>query len=218
VAPRPYLVAMCDVLGFSRLFATYSLEEIHQEYQRLRTLVRSYERTVGYRPRGEHAVEILDGVVFSDTILFWAPAAGAMEVLPMSLSLLMAQTIGSIMPLRIGLAFGDCVIDPQDNIYIGQPIIDAHLTEQRQRWVGGAYHASCSRLPGFMEHLCYWRTAVEYAVPVKEGDPLAHALNWALLAGDDVPSTLRTQEEAAPVEDREKWQLARMFYEQLRAE
>ncbi|MDQ7839417.1 MAG: hypothetical protein RDU83_00120 [bacterium] len=207
-----YLVAVCDVLGFSHLVRTNPLETVYENYLGLRRQVRSFQCMVGYKPRSEPLL-IVDGAVFSDTVLLWAPAEGAMDVLPMLLCFLVGQSIGS-MPLRVGVAFGKCVIDSQNDIFIGQPIIDAHQTETRQQWVGGAYHHSCQTLPGFTEWLCDHRAAVKYPVPAKEGDPLEYALDWTWAAEGDVLATLRRQEQDAPRDkDKEKWQRARTFCE-----
>jgi hypothetical protein len=223
--PGMYLIAMCDVLGFSDFVRAHPVEEVYAAYFTLRNKVRSFQRMAGYTSGVQQAVPVLDGVVFSDTVLFWASATGAPETLPMSLAFLLAQTIGS-MPLRIGFAFGKCVIDPGNDVYIGPPIIDAYHTERRQEWVGGAYHPSCWTAGDLRERLLHWRTAIEYPVPVKlaksidlgaEGDPLLeYALGWTALADGDVSATLEQQEQHAPSEAKVKWQNARTFYESHR--
>ena len=39
------------------------------------------------------------------------------------------------LPLRTGIAFGDCVIERERGLFAGQPIIDAYLTEEAQYWI-----------------------------------------------------------------------------------
>ena len=210
-----YLIAMCDVLGFTNLVSATPLDEIYKRYMALLTQLEpnplfrikpvTYEREI-----------ILDRVVFSDTILCWAPAGEAVEVLPVVIGQIMARAVGS-MPLRAGLAFGECVIDPANDIYIGQPIIDAYRTEQAQEWMGGAFHPSCWTMHGLLEKLCkgYERSAVKYAVPVKTAATrLEYALNWPLLADTPVSGDLLTAAEtsAAPAA-KVKWRNARRFYD-----
>ena len=159
---------------------------------------------------------VLNRVVFSDTILMWALVGETMELLPGILGRLVARAMDS-MPLRAGLAFGDCVIDPANELYVGQPIIDAYHTEQAQEWVGGAFHPSCWRRPGLRDVLCrgYERSAVKYAVPVKAGaEPLDYALNWPALASPDFSvETLTASEGRAAPGPKAKWQNARRFYQ-----
>ena len=195
------------------------LDEIYKRYMALLTqldpnpLFRikpvTYEREI-----------ILDRVVFSDTILCWAHAGEAVEILPVVIGQIMARAVGS-MPLRAGLAFGECVIDPANDIYIGQPIIDAYRTEQAQEWMGGAFHPSCWTMHGLLEKLCkgYERSAVKYAVPVKTAATrLEYALNWPLLADTPVSGDLLTAAEtsAAPAA-KVKWRNARRFYDTVLA-
>jgi hypothetical protein len=210
-----YLIAMCDVLGFTSLVAATSLAEIRERYL---ALVAQLEPHPLFRIRtGTYEREIvLNRVVFSDTILLWAPAGDTMELLPYVLGHIIGKAVSSL-PLRAGLAFGECIIDPANELYVGQPIIDAYRTEQAQEWMGGAFHPSCWQRPGFRDVLCkgYERSAIQYAVPVKPGTtPLEYALNWPALAGPDfsVESLAASEERAAPAA-RGKWQNARRFYE-----
>ena len=211
----PYLIAMCDVLGFTSLVATTPLDAIHDRY--LALLAELEPHPLFRMKAGTYEREIvLNRVVFSDTILMWAPVGETMELLPSVLGRIMARAMGS-MPLRAGLAFGDCVIDPASELYVGQPIIDAYHTEQAQEWVGGAFHPSCWRRPGLRDVLCrgYERSAVEYPVPVKPGaEPLDYALNWPALASADFSAeALAASEAGAPPGPKTKWRNARRFYD-----
>lgn len=212
---RPYLIAICDVLGFANLVAATPLDEIYARYE---ALVARLDPHPLFRIRtGTYQREIvLNRVVFSDTILWWAPAGETMAILPHVLAQIMASAVES-MPLRAGLAFGECVIDPAHEIYIGQPIIDAYRTEQAQEWMGGAFHPSCWEHPGLRDELCrgYERSAVAYDVPVKAGAaPLAYALNWPALAGSDFSVEVLAASEARAVPGAKvKWRNARRFYE-----
>ena len=127
-APDLYLVAVCDVLGFSDLFRgssdlikTQKLRAVYEKYLQLQRQVGAFQGLTGFSPWVETPLPVLDAVVFSDTVLFWAPAAGAMETLAMSLCVLVSQALIFGLPLRVGVAFGQCVIDPANTIYIGQP-------------------------------------------------------------------------------------------------
>jgi hypothetical protein len=223
MASAEYLVAMCDVLGFTHLVATTALDDIHARYL---ALVEALDPHPIYRIMpGTYAREIvLNRVVFSDTILYWAPAGDTMELLPSVLGQVMGQAMCS-MPLRAGLAFGECIIDPTREIYIGQPIIDAYHTEKEQEWIGGAFHPSCWKQRGLLDVLCKGRerSAVKYPVPVKASAPatrakLEYALNWPVLAGPDFPvDALAASEARAPHGAKVKWQNTRRFYEACRA-
>ena len=208
-----YLIAICDVLGFTNLVGSTPLDQIAQRYLSLlaeldphplfRITPATYEREV-----------VLNRVVFSDTILMWAPAGDTMEILPFVLAQLMGNAVGS-MPLRAGLAFGECVIDPGNELYIGQPIVDAYRTEQAQEWMGGAFHPSCWARGGFRDALLHGGSAIEYPVPVKaKAPPLEYALNWPGFVGADFSVDVLTTSETHPTAAAKvTWLNARRFYE-----
>jgi len=212
-----YLIAMCDVLGFTNLVAATRLDEIYQRYL---ALVGQLDPLFRITPVTYKRVNVLDRVIFSDTILLWAPDGAEIEILPHVLGGLMANAVGS-MPLRAGLAFGECIIDPANEIYIGQPIIDAYRTEQAQEWMGGAFHPSCWKRPGLHSVLSngYEGSAVAYDVPVKTGHArLEYALNWPARADSDFSAhVLVASEASAAPAAKVKWQNARRFYETVAA-
>ncbi len=225
IDPALYLIAVCDVLGFSNLIRTRTLAEVYDRYVKLRTQIENVAPLTGFAPRVEQPFVVQDAVVFSDTVLLWAPANGAMEVLAMNLCPLIGHALKVGLPLRVGVALGECVIDPANDIFIGEPIVDAYETEKRQDWMGGAYHPSCWGPPGFLERLCRWHWAVKYPVPVKTlkageqvGPPLEYAVGWPLFAGlffagQDVLQAFDDHEGGATDNKAKgKWQNARAFY------
>lgn len=105
--------------------------------------------------------------IFSDTILFWTENDVLEEVdllekvdLLEEVYLFFLGIVSCInvsihlgLPLRIGIAFGDTIIDTERNIYIGKPIINAHLLESAQRWIGAACHISVNESDMIKEFL-----------------------------------------------------------------
>jgi hypothetical protein len=144
------------------------------------------------------------------------------------------------LPLRIGLAFGDCVVQPSRQLFVGLPFVYAYETEQRQEWVGGACHNSCYFAPGFgwyPIHEDEWRTdpwsyqsslelrhLVQHQIPVKPGTTgpsLDIALNWpSMIEFGRVSRMDRELTEkctsSAGQEGGEKWRNTRLFYRRIR--
>lgn len=225
-----YYVAMLDLLGFSHRIASTRLEQVSKEYRDLLQIT-----NVSKVPS--------IATVFSDTILLWQDVDE--RVAGWSQADLMREWFGYVVqilmgalwlnhPMRVGIAFGRCEIDPRDRVFLGQPIVDAFQTEQAQAWVGGACHDSCRGGPGF-DHVClgklqdvYLRRGpislvVEYPVPVKPEwavrvPHLDLACNWITFGvWSDNPELGREKlaghEAAAPVEARSKWKSALAFAE-----
>lgn len=84
------------------------------------------------------------------------------------------------MPIRIGIAYGECFIDNTRNVFLGDSIINAHLTEESQNWIGGACHKSCRNGPIF-NSLILKNFFVSYNVPLKLSSktvPMNFGLTW----------------------------------------
>jgi hypothetical protein len=204
-------VAMCDVLGFRQLLVNLGTLELAQRYRFLVQLADD----LSYTPVGEldafpetgtrladDGTDLGQGhVVFSDSILMWSapidrtPGCGeeGLRSAPTAeiggfvarLAALIAGSIICEMPVRIGIAFGETLLEPSRGIYVGPAIVDAYLTEARQEWLGGAFHQSCGGEQEFgelLENQLVLRTAVPVKSnydPAKEPSP-QFALNWCL--------------------------------------
>jgi hypothetical protein len=230
---------MCDVLGFRELIRHTPMEEIAQRYD---SLLRATEQAAQ-----DHGFDIeriagdsfrftsapVDRVVFSDSILMWSrtvnpheavkdedgrlSAAAAGAGLIWAVRDMIQDSITRAMPLRVGIAFGACVIDPDRSIYLGPAIVDAYDAEQAQEWVGGACHPSCLSAPGF-EGLTSPGPIAQYPVPTKGEFALEWAIDWPETASHEVGVKLR--EAAGHLVDerhRRKWKNALEFLDARRA-
>lgn len=178
--------------------------------------------------------------MFSDTILVWSAGleAGSDEefaqasVFLTAISRLVASGIAAALPLRIGVAYGECLIDPEGHIYVGQAIVDAYVTEQRQDWIGAACHPTCletpfgSSLASLSDHYGALGGMIRGAIPVKnkpDGPPLTHTLDWPYF----IPKGVDRQELECLLEQgwkafagnrriSRKWSRARRFFRERR--
>ena len=236
---QEHLVAMCDVLGFSRMVQVLPLETLAQQYvDLLDTLYTARWKHVDdvvrtYQTMSEvtvHPNEFPRVAVFSDTVIIWmaiAPdmkpetALASTEQFFGAVALLIARGISHRMPVRAGVALGRCVIDPEREVYVGLPIVQAYRTEQAQEWVGGACHPSCLQYPPVERlfagwHWPRWPPLVRYPVPVKRStrplDTPVAAINWpdSLLHIEDALTEQR--DAASRPKDRRRWTNAIRFY------
>jgi hypothetical protein len=83
------------------------------------------------------------------------------EIFFKSLGSIIAASIMHDLPLRLGVAYGECYIHKKFNVYIGKPIIDAYQLSEAQDWIGGAIHNTCINLP-------ITKSIIDYIVPLKE--------------------------------------------------
>ena len=188
--PSQRFVAVCDVLGFRSLSSSMSVGALATKYDLLvREGTRSYISVREYpTPNPGKAKHYRPGMtVFSDTMLLWSNIVD--EHTAPSYESTFFNFIGAFFglalrlgfPLRVGIAFGDCVIEPDRNLYIGGPIVDAYLAGESQDWVGVGCHRSCFKAPG-AQNMILVDTILEYKVPLKPSglgsEYIQHTIDW----------------------------------------
>ena len=185
--PVDRYVAVCDVLGFSKLLENHTLEQVAEGYRELVEWAKAASQLRGYTvwPDGtQSAVRVtmlVETAVFSDTIIVWSrdlvdpePYGGARAsnffhfVGQLILGGLRRTSQGFRLPIRAGIAYGPIIIIPDEQIYVGQPIVEAHRLEQSQEWIGAACHFSCHNAADFKIVICEFAYVSEYSVPMKE--------------------------------------------------
>lgn len=195
--PQKRFIAFCDVLGFRSLVMTQELAELGRTYAEILRRVKGSRISFKTYPSPNPGVPQryqAGTVVFSDSILVWsdpvpAPEPGAEGHYFAYLGALFGCALHGGLPLRVGVAYGDCIVDPEFGLYVGRPIIDAYETEELQDWVGIACHVSCFESPQG-KYLCMrgasngWQVGplIEYDVPLKTGksagQPVRHSIDW----------------------------------------
>jgi hypothetical protein len=176
-------VAMIDILGFRSLLAS---DDLLQIVERVHALLRDAQAMLTAHigsSTGESRTRTLGEVHFSDTIMLWTPAIAdsaapeseaALGHLLRAVTFLLYESFLKGMPLRAGIAFGECYMDPANDIFVGRAIADAYELESAQDWAGGAVHTAV-RLgtPGM-------GCLKDYSVPLKPRAKVRTriALNW----------------------------------------
>lgn len=182
-------IAVCDVLGFKDMLRSKQLDEFVSRYNlvvsNLDHTVRSNNR---FLPEMTDEGDLVHAAIFSDTILIWSASmvAGDSHLADLGSISVFFDTCSSIVnsgiifgfPFRIGIAYGEVAIDPERSFFVGQPIVDAHLLEASQEWIGGACHDSCFEHPAFQGAIDRWWDLIIYDVPLKTGFTSIPALNW----------------------------------------
>jgi len=135
------LICLLDVLGFENLFNQLGLEAIETKYKELLSVVeeQNIEVAILLGPGDVPMVGSpgIKSAYFSDTIIFWCPYdVYRMEVLLNCMTELVCKSIEIGMPLRGSVSVGQVIIDKEQGIYLGQPIISAARAESVQKWIG----------------------------------------------------------------------------------
>lgn len=185
-----YTIALCDILGFSTLVTSTDLRTV------VDTLLAWFRKSLHHSihkngfpedvpPLTEIDAHSKVGIAwFSDTLLLYTREDDddcVRELLGTVGWLLFETMLQGHTRLRGGIAYGDAFIDPQNSLYVGTPIIEAHRMEQEQQWSGASLAPSgFERMPTHIRNgdsPDWW--VIPYPVPLKDGlTREALAINW----------------------------------------
>lgn len=186
VESKNRFIAIFDILGFESRFKHKGLDYMLHKYSDL--LLEAYGAFGSSKIIDElHGNDANAGegyAVISDTIIVWSKPIEDEEWSSLTLNMFFMAMYKLVnfsfvhFPLRGAIAYGQVVVDSTNNIYIGQPIIDAVRLEKEQDWIGVTCHESCYKLERFNE-LSRTNRILYYPVPFKSGEVRNRfVLNW----------------------------------------
>jgi hypothetical protein len=228
-----YTIALCDILGFSDLVKKTELRMLVDTS--LAWLRRSLHHSMHKNSfpsevppiAAINAHQKLGIAWFSDTLLIYTRMDDndAVRELFEMVGWLLFETMIEGTRIRAGIAHGEAFIDPENSLYVGEPIIEAHRMEQCQNWSGAALCPSAfQRTPADAQtgNFDDW-WVVPYPVPTKSGVCETLAINWTTglhQPGTFLPwspwspePTVADWEAKRPV--CEKWKNTKAFHDQV---
>lgn len=123
------------------MFNELGLEIIESKYKELIEIVEKQNIGVAVlQGPGGHPVVCspnIKSAYFSDTIIFWCKYdVYRMEVFFNSMKELVCKSIEIGLPLRGSISVGRAIIDKEQSIFLGKPIIASARAEKSQKWIG----------------------------------------------------------------------------------
>lgn len=185
-----YMVAICDILGFTQHVRNNTADRVVSDVLgRLRKSLYHSIHKNGF-PKDVPPLSELQNhahiglALFSDTILLYTreDTDESIRSFVNMLSWLVFETMFmQNTRIRCGVDYGLAVIEPENSIYVGIPIIEAFKLEKKQQWSGGAFtEAACNRIPHYARDgndVNWW--VVPYEVPLKDcGRMQTLAIDW----------------------------------------
>ena len=185
LAKRKYFIAFLDILGFTQLTQTSTLDKLYEIIQNLFSAARASKVKGSIRINGQtHPITLSDipYVALSDSIIIYQ------EVLPypdienefelkekafgeliLGLEALFKEAFKRKIFLRGGISFGEVIIsldaENNENVILGMPYVESVKLEEIQSWMGLAFHPSMSE---YLDKTDFGSILVEYKIPVKK--------------------------------------------------
>lgn len=141
-------VAFFDILGFKDLVNRSTHNEIYEqlgEISKIKKLLEDLPDDLKSKQKIEDAEIYI--VSFSDSIVLFSKndSSSNFKYFLVAVRWLFAKTIESKIPLKGGIAHGEISLNKSEQIYFGQPIIDAYLIEEDVNYLGVVAHNSINK-------------------------------------------------------------------------
>ena len=178
-----------DILGFKDLVMRSNHKEIYgllSEISELREQIDNVEDDIKNPRFGDAEMYT---VSFSDSIILFSKS-GTLEDFDLFLyttGWLFASAIEKGVPLKCGLGFGEISLNKSQQIYFGQPIIDAYLLEEEVNYFGIVAHNTIEKY--YNDNLSkikdFSHVFKEIETPLKCGNISHLNLDWFRLLKED---------------------------------
>jgi len=170
-------ITLClfDVLGTSEMTKRNELNKIYSCYSKLSEIVNQYDDNVfgtklfGARvpiPQPDGTSRVARGTVyihhafFSDTFIFWIKTHPLdVWIFNKVCNELFCKTLELQIPIRGCLSSGEAIMDIENRMFIGQPLVEAARGETGQQWLGLTHGSS-------FDDKLHWD--LEYYIPYKK--------------------------------------------------
>lgn len=172
-------VCFLDIMGFKDMVMRNSHSEI---YQMLEDLAKK-RNTLDTTKVARYGQDLMKTVSFSDTIVIFTKTDSqeCLELLTFAVSWLFAKAIEKEIPMKGALSCGDMSININQQIFFGQPLIDAYLLQEDVSFYGIVLHDSAEKkLNEFGEDLLGYERYHDCLIPLKSGKIKHFILDWVV--------------------------------------
>ena len=165
-------VAFLDILGFKDLVLRNTHEQVYNLLHQISITKKTLERLINddddFELAGDAGINI---VRFSDSIGIFSKKDDLdnFKMFSESVNIIFASAILKDIPLKGGMAYGEITLNQAEQIYFGQPIIDAYLIEEEVSYFGVVAHNSIDAyINSHSEDILYSNYFCQ-ATPLKSG-------------------------------------------------
>lgn len=131
-------VAFLDILGFKDYVLRHDIDDVYKRLQTLNAL-RSEDDSSDYDYEEGKRIKF---TIFSDSIFIFSKddSFTNLRYFLTYVKRVMRMALRAEIPLKGAIAYGDIIVDEEQNLFCGQPIIDAYLLEEDLQYMGVVFH------------------------------------------------------------------------------
>ena len=185
-------VAFLDILGFKDKVMRKSHAEIYEELSKISKLKDTVENRLSLKNTEKFYDADVYVVSFSDSIVIFSKndSFENFEYFLVALRGIFANSIRHKIAMKGGFAHGEISLNKTEQIYFGQPIIDAYLIEEDVNYLGVVAHSSINDYlhinKSSADHSILVKSLIfEDKINLKSGKIMHLNLDWFILTQRD---------------------------------
>lgn len=184
VTTTPRFVVFLDIMGFKDFVNRNPHQIVYEKLQLLSHKRQAIDHASQKKYNRAYDNADIYTISFSDSFIMFSKddSVGCFEIISFAAALLVQEAITNNIPIKGGIAHGQITVNKSQQIYFGQPIIDAFEIQEDVYYYGIVAHHTVNNFISLNEKtISPWSLNVLYKevpTPLKSGKIKHHNINW----------------------------------------
>lgn len=172
-------VVFLDIMGFKDFVARNTHEHVYDMMSKLSKSKEIVDKFLGGSIDDKYKSRELYTTSFSDSLILFSKDDSpiSLEIIVASTSFLLSEAMLNSIPMKGAIAHGVISVNKKQQIYFGQPLIDAYLLQEEVNYYGVVLHNSVdsylNKMSGELD-----MEFVDIKTPLKTGSITHKNINW----------------------------------------
>jgi len=176
-------VVFLDIMGFKDFVARNTHQHVYEMMTKLSTSKEIVDTFLENNPDDKYKSRALYTTSFSDSLILFSKDDSpiSLEIIEASTSFLVSEAMMCSIPMKGAIAHGIISVNKKQQIYFGQPLIDAYLLQEEVNYYGVVLHNSVDSYLNKMQvdpDTNIKQQFIEIKTPLKTGSIMHNNINW----------------------------------------
>ena len=180
-------VVFLDIMGFKDYVARHTHNEVYDMMTKISDIKDVVDAFVEKKSEdGKFINKGLYTTSFSDLVILFSKddSLESFDLITEAASFIVANALENTIPMKGAISFGTISVNKDDQIYFGQPLIDAYLLQEEVQYYGIVAHNSIDEYISNMtnneisENYVTLASFKEIKTPLKSGNIIHSNVNW----------------------------------------